>query len=539
MSIASTLARYASLVFVGLGLAASASAVTTATFDAGGGAGADTFPGSAGDGWAGAFVHGGAAPTVTNANPLDGGTNYLSYTAQAANALNVVREYEATTQAHTISWLFRFDAADMSQFTLFADRIHFFGNDGAITSGGTGTTATNSWTIIATGAQGGPSTNAPQTPGNFAFFDHNGSSDFVVTNTVDTGIALTPGHIYAMEVIVDPSRKQYGAVITNQNTGQTFSRMGMDFRNQGGTGAQHTDIHWGKFASAAGDAFPISIDSIKIDTAKQIVANFTDGQNPDFADAFTGKAGGGWNGAWTDTGTTSTVTTANPLDGVAGNPYLSVGATAGSTVRTIRRQLDPAGFGDVDPSAKHVISWQWRFDGEIDDFANAFTDRIHFFGDANTGQSSTTVTNTWGIGIVAGDQPGNDINEGRWYFYDNNGSTAFIKENMFDTGLGLLANTVYDFEVVVDPVTGTYSARIFDGANTVFADGLTFRNGLTNHTATFLHFGAVTSSAADDFTFSLDNIRITAFVEPVIPEPATMSLLGLAGLALLRRRRVA
>jgi len=46
--------------------------------------------------------------------------------------------------------------------------------------------------------------------------------------------------------------------------------------------------------------------------------------------------------------------------------------------------------------------------------------------------------------------------------------------------------------------------------------------------------GASVAGSSDGM---LDNIRVTQIV--VVPEPATMSLLGLAGLALLRRRRQA
>ena len=34
--------------------------------------------------------------------------------------------------------------------------------------------------------------------------------------------------MYDVKVTVDPTRKQYDAVLTNTNTGQTFSRSGMN-----------------------------------------------------------------------------------------------------------------------------------------------------------------------------------------------------------------------------------------------------------------------------------------------------------------------
>ena len=142
--------RFAAVAALALGFVSTAHAVTTATFDGGGGAGTDTFPGSAGNGWAGGFVNGGAAPAVTNSNTLNG-TDYLSYTAQASGGLNIIREYDGSsgldlTKAHTIAWQFRFDAANLSQCTAFEDRIHFFASASPTTTGGTSNA--NSWSIF-------------------------------------------------------------------------------------------------------------------------------------------------------------------------------------------------------------------------------------------------------------------------------------------------------------------------------------------------------------------------------------------------------
>ena len=104
---------------------------------------------------------------------------------------------------------------------------------------------------------------------------------------------------------------------------------------------------------------------------------------------------------------------------------------------------------------------------------------------------------------------------------------------MFDTNLVLQEDTIYDFEVIVDPASATYSASVTDGITSVSADGLGFRNG-TPGVYDFLHFGVSASGGSDDLTVALDSIAIAE-----IPEPASIalwSLLGIVGIAFGWRR---
>jgi hypothetical protein len=318
----------------------------------------------------------------------------------------------------------------------------------------------------------------------------------------------------------------------NLTTGDTFTAPRSTFRN-GSTNAATTQyLHFGTSADVSTDNTTFSLDSIAINAHRAIVANFDDGNTANTIDTFTdSKGGGGWVGGWATpagaSGLTRIVSTAAPLEG-AGDPYLSVtsNATPVSGNRTISRQFTD--FGAIDPGNKYTINWKWRFDGDVADLT-VFDDRIHFFGDnGSTGGTSTGAS--WLIGWAAADGgSGLNVHEGNWYFFDNNGSTAFNTANMVDTGLGLVAGEVYEFFVNVDPTTGTYDATIILGGTSFSATGLTFRNGLTgefNH----LHFGASASAASDDTSFSLDSLSIS------VPEPSS-ALIALAAAPLLMRRR--
>ena len=253
------------------------------------------------------------------------------------------------------------------------------------------------------------------------------------------------------------------------------------------------------------------------------LANFDGGNGTATPDQFTGTAGNGWAGAWTGPNTSSTVTAANPLNG--GGNYLSSGGTA-SGVRNVYRQ-----FNSPMANQPHVVSWQWRFDGNFSQFASE-NDRVQFFGDSAAGGSSGA-SNSWLIGVTA-NRPGFGAVNGEFYIFDGTSGSAFDVANMFDTNLVLQDDTIYDFEVIVDPASATYSATISDGVNTVSATGLGFRNG-TAGAYDFLGFGVNASATNDDLTFALDSISVTA-----VPEPGSLALwtlLGFVAVGLAWRRR--
>ena len=262
------------------------------------------------------------------------------------------------------------------------------------------------------------------------------------------------------------------------------------------------------------------------------VANFTDGNGTASSDQWTGIAGNGWATGWASLGAAAGtgVVSTSPLEG--GGNYLQFVDDTTTAAVFARRQL--VNFGEVNLAQPYRLSLSYRFDGDIAQFTQ-FADRIGIYGDSSA-TGGTGATNTWSIGVVGGNTGaggGQSAIPGHWYFIDNNGSNAFATTNMFDTGLSLVSGRVYSITVDVNPVAGTYGASINDGVNApVSASGLTFRNGATGTSASWLHINMSATAATDNSAFSVDNIS-------VVPEPGALGFLLVgAGLLGSRRRRV-
>jgi len=269
----------------------------------------------------------------------------------------------------------------------------------------------------------------------------------------------------------------------------------------------------------------IALGSVVPRNRSGFVADFDDCNTSSEVDGFPGMAGKGWATAWSpyDTGSTRLVTTVDPIEGPS-DPYLSLTATTNGN-HMVRRQYQE--YGGVDPAKRHFIRWKWRFDGDIDDMNN-FADRIHFFGN-NTAKDGTDASLSWLISFTP-DSGSYTIPEGEWWFFDGANSSSYNEANMVPTGMGLVADTVYDFQVEIFPQEGKYNARISNESESFAAFGLTFRNRSTG-VYDWLHFGGLSSLAGDNWAFSLDSI------EMLVPEPASMVLLLLGGLGVLVHRR--
>ena len=96
---------------------------------------------------------------------------------------------------------------------------------------------------------------------------------------------------------------------------------------------------------------------------------------------------------------------------------------------------------------------------------------------------------------------------------------------------------------------GAYNISVWDGTTqigtTLSVAGAPGSDSATAYAYQFVYGGGTTTSGTVDFKFQMtggnqDNATLTlnAAALTTIPEPATLSLVGLAGLTLLRRRRI-
>jgi hypothetical protein len=272
-------------------------------------------------------------------------------------------------------------------------------------------------------------------------------------------------------------------------------------------------------------------DETRGDDNPTIVADFTDGPVPGAIDTFYGAIRGrGWRTPWVAAG--------NPIGEIIdheslageGNPYLRL-RFGQAYDRAVARQYGER--PDFNPNKPHVISWLWRFDGNLEDFGNQFDDRIYFFGNSFF-RRNTWPTNTWLIGVVGGDdnQPPTRSNLSsrkvfpkRWFAFDGHKGkygNEFDRRNMVDSGMELKQGVVYRFAIVVYPAEKKYDVAIRDDQQTFMRTGLSFRNrsGEAGHV---VHFGAYSDRSTDDFRFSLDSVRIEPLKEGWLQEGFSQS----------------
>jgi hypothetical protein len=129
-----------------------------------------------------------------------------------------------------------------------------------------------------------------------------------------------------------------------------------------------------------------------------------------------------------------------------------------------------------------------------------------------------------------------------WFFFDagnEHGAAgaeqSFTGTNLLNTGIAFTSGVVYSFTFDVYPALGKYDATVSNGAQSFTGTDLQFRNLKTSAALAdapdTIYAGIGSSATTDNHAFALDGLTITA-----IPEPGSLAFLGLAGLALLRRR---
>jgi hypothetical protein len=175
-----------------------------------------------------------------------------------------------------------------------------------------------------------------------------------------------------------------------------------------------------------------------------IVADFSDGPVAGAVDTFAGaKRARGWRTPWVACGNPiGEIVEQDCLSGKA-NPYLRLRFGPANDRVVARKYCKRAGF---DPAKPHVISWAWRYDGDIENFGKQFRDRVFFFGNPFF-RRNTWPTNTWLIGVVGGDETEKpslsqldrrQVYPRRWYAFDAQDDslrTEFDRRNMVDTGM--------------------------------------------------------------------------------------------------------
>lgn len=239
-----------------------ASAALTDNFDVG------AYP-NTGTGWESGWVEstGGnnVDGTVTDANPLNGGGNYLTVTNTANNtSLGVRRNIGTLTSSiYTVTFDWRLDTP-LTTFTAFNDRVHF----GSTSETGLGTTVNSGWIIGVAAADNG--TTNTVFDGNWYFYNNQSTTadgSFDSANMMDTGIALKSGVIYSFAVTVDSSAQTYSAAISGSD-GSSFSASNLNFRNQTGNGLNQSNLVWGGAVSAGSgsslETLTWSLDNVHI-----------------------------------------------------------------------------------------------------------------------------------------------------------------------------------------------------------------------------------------------------------------------------------
>jgi len=225
-------------------------------------------------GWTGPWSWTSGFPSLETAAPLDGA--YLQYDIPGLGVRNSIRQYTARpglnlSQPHIIRWKFRLVEDDFaSNFNSFNDRVHFYARDAARPTGGTD--ASTSWSISATGNEQTPNSGvfAGQT---FYMFDNvDGTGAVKLGNLVNSGIALLPGHVYALAVTVLPASGAYTVAIQDLTTSASFqSAAPHKFRAAAVTATSHTYLHFGVQAAPATEPRALDLDSLEIIPAIQPV----------------------------------------------------------------------------------------------------------------------------------------------------------------------------------------------------------------------------------------------------------------------------
>ncbi len=260
-------------------------------------------------------------------------------------------------------------------------------------------------------------------------------------------------------------------------------------------------------------------------TSAAIVANFDGGAGNTQVDQYVGIAGNGWTSPWSTNNADMTVTVSNTTPLNSGGNYVTA-TTTNASARSVKRTY--GNHEEVNLAALHVISFDWRFDGNIAQFS-ANSDRLSI-ADGSTGGNGESGATAFLIRAHGADR--GTATGLQWALYNGGqDNAADIDDNLWvNSGMSFQAGVVYSFKIALDPVSRTYDVTIKDGSTTVTVEDLGFWTS-SNTVAGTLNFMSRKSAGADNLAFSFDTVSI------LVPEPASLSLLGAGAVMMLSRLR--
>jgi hypothetical protein len=258
----------------------------------------------------------------------------------------------------------------------------------------------------------------------------------------------------------------------------------------------------------------ISISAMPLASAATVVASDNGSTFP--------NGGSGWGSDWTVTNASAA------SDGSVINFTQTATATDGLMVRNVGYNLNNLAAGQY---------LQVKYDVIIGSDLSLFTNANDQIGatlrlDTIPAPASGASANSTFIIRAYGDTSGGAAEALAWGAYNGGKNDGGFNAGLF-TNMGMLvaANTTYTFTIDIHADTLDYDISIFDGTDTVTLADLGWRSTLDGTNSDLAFLGK--QDAADGFAYGVDNISVT-----VIPEPGSLTLLGFAGLAMLRRRRV-
>ena len=286
-------------------------------------------------------------------------------------------------------------------------------------------------------------------------------------------------------------------------------------------------------------------------TAETVTADFDDGNGTSAVDAYMGMEGDGWAGPWqelrsklsNEPQTNIVVRTSSETSGTYDDDYAELVPGSGNylymdahmnenAVCSLTVARDFGGESGIDRTRPYSIEFLYRVDE--DNFSSNFTesnDQYQIY-DWPTIRGGTTTEIGWGI-KASGTNP-------IWRFYNGdgrNGTTNLV--NYIESGVPVVADHVFKFEVSVDPVNSSWAGKVTDLTTGAWGEGtdMGYRFDSTGDPprtpSTLMQFHTRGTTKDEERRYSIDAIKIQQ-----VPEPTMLVMfLGMLAMGVARRGR--